>query len=319
MERDKEELKAEDLSIMIDALNNKFKVDNVDQEMQELLAVAAMVKTAAGHNKPAQQRIDALAGKLAEEAKTKASNRRFKWIYSGAAGMAAAVMLVVAMNTSSVTPVPQISNGGLATQEIQQSAVMPNPETTQERQKPGGEVADKSSQVGIITENLQHNQNTVNSRTVSEPHKQNPAVNSGTVPETNSALARTYKARVTEKPSISEPAKQMAVLAIPGRNAKVLTVDSENGIVKQVYDIEGNKEITITQRRKASSDTKNTDPIYSVVSVKEDRAVDDKDQTANDQVNQITKSTDIYEVTVEGELSKDKLQEIADSLAETIE
>ncbi|MPM42765.1 hypothetical protein SDC9_89436 [bioreactor metagenome] len=126
MKFNKEQLNADELSKLIDALNNREQAESNDPELQELADLAMVVKKAAGQNKPTQQTVDAITRQLKEESHGRMSKRRFGWLYSGAAGMAAAIMLVAATNFAPVNPensAPQMPP------QVQISEVLPQPDT----------------------------------------------------------------------------------------------------------------------------------------------------------------------------------------------
>lgn len=316
MKYENEQLNAEKLSDMIDNLsdnNHQRQAEASDQSLQELVDVAVLLKAAAGQSKPPQQFIDDLADKLAKEAKPQKTKRRFAWLYSGAAGMAAAVMLVAVLNFSPTAP--QIVPEQVFTSPQTNTADLPQSEPKNERHDSVNQTTGNSGQTAKVSDNKQRQSNVPDSKTssVQSPADQTTAPRAGVSKSADSAPARVYKTRIAEVPA-EMPSQQVAVLAIPGRTAKSRTIDGENGIVKQIYDFEGDKEITIIQRAKSKTESKDS-AAYSLTAVK-DNDVPASNKAAKDKANQITAAAGDYEVTVEGDLPNDKLKEIADSLVE---
>lgn len=303
---DREEIKAEQLSMLIDALNNKEQLVTNDAELQELADVASMVKQAAGQSKPTPETIDYIARELKAESKVKQSKPRFGWLYSGAAGLAAAVLLVAVTNF--MPAVPDKTEQQLPPQ-VQISEVLPQTNTA-----PGslGGTQTNISKKADIPNSAMQSQEIVSNRAAVRTEKQPNPQAAKQAPALAGQVAGVAAARSTD-------VKQARVLAIPGKDAKALSVDDDTGFIKQVYAFENDKEVTITQKAKGSG-APETDNAASVAVMKEEAAEDGKEMKASkESANKITAAKDEYEVTVEGELSKEELQEIADSLVETEE
>lgn len=300
---DKKQLKADELSKLIDALNNKEQVASSDPELQELADFALMVKRAAGQTKPAEQAIDDLAQQLKAESKGRPLKRRFGWLYSGAAGMAAAVMLVAVFNFA---PVTQDNNEQLP-QQVHISEVLPQPNTDT------GSLNTQQNNTSVKAEapkSTAQTQHVFPNRGPSVRTEQSSSSQAAKDAHVQAAQAGVMAARSTDA-----PAKQAGVFAIPGKNAKARSVDNNTGAIKQVYAFDNNKDVTITQKAKVSG-TVNQDSIARAAIMKEAAAEDSK-VNKTESANRVTAAKDEYEVTVEGELTKEELQEIADSLVET--
>lgn len=302
MTMDNEKIKADQLSSLIDALNNKEQPESNDPELQELADLALLVKQAAGQTKPTPETVNCIAKQLKDESKVK-SKRRFSWLYSGAAGMAAAVLLVAVTNFMPGAP-------GQTEQQlnpqVQISEVLPQTDA-----KSGGfdaqqKISDKADILNIAAQV----QPIVSNPTAEVHPKVQPKPQAPKQTSAPTAQADVMAARATDGQT-----KQAGVLAIPGKNVKTRSVDSGTGAIKQIYAFDNNKEVTITQKAKDSGAAK-PDSQARIAVMKE--AAEDKDtKTAQDSSNRITTDKDKYEVTVEGELPKEELQEIADSLVET--
>lgn len=298
---DRDQVRAEELSQMIDALNNGSTTQSNDRELQELAELASMVKLAAGQIVPSPKVIDDIVGQFTKDVKDGPRKRFTRWLYSGAAGAVAAVLVVAAMNLVPVTPESGIT---MVTPDITISEVLPQ-----------SEVEQPPSPSGLMKQDAIVKQQTAAVPEAAVQQKTSKSVDVSGGKQTDAApmsAVSAKKAKLSTGP----------ILSLPGRNPKTRLVDSERGVITQVYTMADNKEVTITQKAKAGNEEKNDSPVYSIMATKGNITEPGKEKASKEQAskvmkdatNKVSRAIDNVEVTVEGEMPKEELKEIADSL-----
>lgn len=305
----------DELSLLLDELNagRRPKCDN--PETSELLAVADLIKKAGGPVCPPQHILDqtvdrALAGIQASKPKPSRA-----WLFSGALGTAAAVILVVGLNlspswTKQIPPVVPTQPAVSQQQDTSQPKPATEPPmisqaTPEERPKPVNTAPATENRVPA-----------------SESQKPGPTIAQIPRPEPSKA-PDTAKIMVKEMPRTSQsksaysmsetfPATPKSAspvitpLTIPGQVPNLVVTDKENGTLRQVYYKGTPQELTITQR--LSSNTGNIQSNSQPPAMME--ATDGK----SDNVTIVRVTIADQEVTIEGHKTRQELLKIAESL-----
>ncbi len=287
--------KLAELSKALDAVNRGEQPGGNDEEIKELAAVAQLVRRSG----PPPDIVAGLADTLSAELTARKKRRRL-WLSSGAAGTAAAALLVFALNTGPSAP-PQAPMtvppaGSVVIQTVPQ-AVPEAAGKTEEAQpaKPPPTAAKETAPAPAAKE-------AAPAPAVKEaaPAPDKPAA---VAADNVQAKQRTMLARVAEKSTekaVNEAETAPAFLVWPGHKPDAATIDKDTDTVRQVYG-SGESRIVITQQ-----------PAGGAAAAAKDEAA--KSVGAERKTNRVTLTVRNFVVTVEGSLSMDELQKIARSL-----
>ena len=245
--------KIEILSESLDKINIGTIPEAEDQELSDLLEVAALLRKA-GLNAPPPEHIlsAAVDRSVAGLAAQKHSHRR-SWMYSGFLGAAAALLIFFGLHglpspqeiASVVTPPPQTVTIPPA-EKTSSEAIIPSTDTSVPEQstpspKPDSAVPAESSP----------------SASPQPSRPKAPATPSATPPQ-SSAVAPSRQETLASPSMKSAPAPRSveqaalpaahSLLRLPGRTPESVTHDSTAGTVRQVYDQGTAKELIITRR-----------------------------------------------------------------------
>lgn len=313
----------EELSSLIDDMNKGKKVNSDDQEILELVSLAAKVRASAASPALPEQLIwqtsETLAGDLGRRAKPK----KRKWFLSGATGTVAAAVVAAVMQFSSHTvPTPPPSVLQLPEQGIIEIKQMPA-EADSPQAIP--QTATENTAKTVPAEPPVVARNAAPSATQDKAE----AVPSRTTPVKENRVVS--QAAVT--PSGQEEAKQPAVVANPqklftlaGKAVKNTTVS--DGQVRQVYIID-DSEVTVTQSAAeaagaSAARTFRAAALKSQATVAEDALAEEnkasvakqKEDAKTSEVNQVTVEKNGKTITIEGRKSKAELAKMAEELVE---
>lgn len=245
--------KIEILSESLDKINIGTIPEAEDQELSDLLEVAALLRKS-GLNAPPPEHIlsAAVDRSVAGLAAQKHSHRR-SWMYSGFLGAAAALLIFFGLHglpspqeiASVVTPPPQTVTIPPA-EKTSSEAIIPSTDTSVPEQstpspKPDSAVPAESSP----------------SASPQPSRPKAPATPSATPPQ-SSAVAPSRQETLASPSMKSAPAPRSveqaalpaahSLLRLPGRTPESVTHDSTAGTVRQVYDQGTAKELIITRR-----------------------------------------------------------------------
>ena len=241
--------KIEILSDSLDKMNIGIIPEAEDQELSDLLEVAALLRKS-GLNAPPPEHIlsAAVDRSVAGLAAQKHSHRR-SWMYSGFLGAAAALLIFFGLHglpspqeiASVVTPPPQTVTIPPA-EKTRSEAIIPSTDTSVPEQstpspKPDSAVPAESSP----------------SASPQPSRPKAPATPSATPPQP-SAVAPSRQETLASPSMKSAPAPRSveqaahSLLRLPGRTPESVTHDSTAGTVRQVYDQGTVKELIITRR-----------------------------------------------------------------------
>lgn len=295
----KENEKLTELSAALDALNRGELPDGGNEETKELAEVALLLKRIG----PPPAMMAGLVDKLADELAARRKRRRL-WLTSGAAGTAAAAMLVFAFNLGpSAPPQPQRTIPPAGSVVIES---IPAPQAAADSAA-GAAKADKEKDEVATAKRMPPSADTAPApvREQAPPVQDRPVAAAA---DTGRKEQRTMLARVLEKAPerpADKPAQAAGLLAWPGRQPDETTVDKEAATVRQVYG-HGDEAIVITQRA-GRADGAQASAFAAAESPADNVAGKRK-------TNRVTVTIKDTIVTVEGNLPEDELQKIARSL-----
>lgn len=291
--------KLAELSKALDAVNRGEQPGGNDEEIKELAAVAQLVRRSG----PPPDIVTGLADTLSAELTARKKRRRL-WLSSGAAGTAAAALLVFVLNTGPSAPpqapmtvppagsvviqtVPQaVPEAAGKTEEAQPAKPPAKPPTTVAKEIAPAPAAKEAAPAQSAPEKT--------------PAPERPAA---VAADNVQAKQRTMLARVAEKSTekaVNEAETAPAFLVWPGHKPDAATIDKDTDTVRQVYG-SGESRIVITQQ-----------PAGGAAAAAKDEAA--KSVGAERKTNRVTLTVRNFVVTVEGSLPMDELQKIARSL-----
>ncbi|MDR7868823.1 MAG: hypothetical protein RIN56_18675 [Sporomusaceae bacterium] len=295
----KENEKLTELSAALDALNRGEQPDSGDEETKELAEVALLLKRTG----PPPAVLAGLVDKLGDELAAKRKRRRL-WLTSGAAGTAAAAMLVFAFNLGpSAPPPPQLAIPPAGSVVIE-SIPAPQPATDvaagaakADMAKDGSAAAKRPAQTADTA--------AASVREAAPPAQDRPvaAAADGGRNEQRMMLAKAPEKapeKAANKLAKTPATPTAAYLAWPGRQPDEVTVDKATATIRQVYG-RGDAAIVIIQRAAPDTAQAAADGAAEV-------------SAAKGKTNRVTVTVKDTVVTVEGNLPEDELEKIARSL-----
>lgn len=311
----------EELSRLLDEMNIGHQPICNNKETAELLAIAALLKETGGQVNPPQHLLTQTVDRALTGIHSGKSKKFKTWLFSGALGTAASVILVLGLNLlpSWQQQVPVVPPLPAASQ--QQYTSQPKPKTEQpptvsqaapsELPKLADTIAAAVKQAPASEPELQKQPlpaAPVPPAEVSKP--QNTVKKSLILAEEMPRLGHSKSAYTPADsflPEYSSPSPALTPLSLPNKTPDLIVADRENGILRQVYCKGTPQEITITQRLRPT-ETGTVQSKFQVPVIME--AVEDKTSL----INQIKVILFDQEITIEGRQSKQKLKQIAESL-----
>ena len=296
----KENERLTELSAALDALNRGEQPDGGDDETKELADVALLLKRSG----PPPAVMAALVDKLGDELAAKRKRRRL-WLTSGAAGTAAAAMLVFAFNLGpAAPPQPQLAIPPAGSVVIES---IPAPQQATDSAA-GVAKVDRAKDESAAAKRPARTADTAPApvrEAAPPPAEDRPvaAAADGGRNEQRVMLAKVpEKAPENVKDNLAKaPA---AYLFWPGRQPDEVTVDKATATIRQVYG-RGDAAIVITQ---------GAAPGVAKASVYAEADAPADVSAAKVKTNRVTLTVKDTAVTVEGNLPEDELQKIARSL-----
>ncbi|GBG57669.1 hypothetical protein SPFL3102_00970 [Sporomusaceae bacterium FL31] len=318
MIKDKESWQAEELSLCLDALQEGRQSVSQDQEVQELIELAAIIQQAGNQAVVPDILIAEMADVLAIELGEKKQKRRKQWLYGGLAGTAAACFIAAFMQFAVVPHSenymaqqqnnrPEMQNfnpsvpSGQPTQEVtsekdlQQDGHIQQSEPNQEPPKSASQqlIAEILPQSEVMDQEKPSDQLALLQQPSSDVNTRQSAL-----------MARTA---VIEEQSNQTEQKISTMLVIPDRKPQSVMIDPDGSVIEQVYHFGSQDEILITQRFHASSET--------AENIQQSKVQPFAKQN-QEQPNRITIKIDQYDITVSGKRTPAELQKIAETLIE---
>lgn len=324
MRKDKESNKAEELSQHLDSLNHGRHPIVQDEEINELVDLAAFVKQSYHQEELPQDLIDKVVDTLATELQGKKQKRHHPWLYSGLVGAAAAV--VIAASVQFLLPQPGDHN---IAQEMDGSRETPKMAAVADQ--PSNPIAAESANT-MIPQQVPSNPSTEVPVDVPAEEKSAASASKELVdiikvaesPEVEQKPTRvaalqeemptdkTMRKSVSmgkrainslqEAKSLQPERKTTKMLVLPNQAIQSITVDTASGDIKQVYNLGNQDEIIITQGE-GQFPTQST-------------AVSSLSQETKDGMNSLTVKIDKYNIRIKGKKTLEELGKIAESLIE---
>jgi len=314
----------DELSRLLDELNAGGQSESTDKETADLLAVAALIKkTNLPPPAPPQHILDETVDLILNQVPANSRKRPINWLYSGALGTAASILLVIGLNTmpwwpKEVPPTP-IAEKVAEDQTLSQNTIVPSqsPITTQHIRL-----------AGIPSEtNTNTNTNTSSSPSAVQPDpskSQSPAETRAASTPVLQNQPSEVPAKSIEKqssvpaPKVSVPAPNIIPFSLPGRVPDIVISDSKDGTLRQVYDKGTSQEIIITQSTQPEQ-FKSSSFLRKSSAIAEERQEKSAvlDAAASKPLNKVTMIINNEEVTVEGYLSAEELLKLGESLSQT--
>lgn len=319
MIKDKESWQAEELSLCLDALQEGRRSVSQDQEVQELIELAAMLQQAGNQAVVPDTLIAEMADVLALELSKKKQKRRKQWLYGALAGTAAACLIAVFVQFAIVPPAENymaqqqdnrlemqnfnssVSTGQPIREVAPEKALQPDSQIQQSESNQEAKSASPQLIAGIFPQSEAMDQ---------EKQSDQLALLQQPPPEVSSRQsALMAKTAVTEEPSRQIEQKISTMLVIPDRKPQSVIIDPDGSVIEQVYHFGRQDEILITQRFHASSEDKTAENIQQ-------SKVQPFAKQNQEQSNRITIKIDQYDITIAGKRTSAELQKIAETLIE---
>ena len=303
--------KTEELSAALDRLNSGQTSQSNDQEISELLEVAALLRNSDLPAKPPAHILSASVEQATAGLHAQTKRRRMPWVYSGLLGAAAALLVFFGLHGT-----PEIQD--IAQQTMPATVPQANPS---EKAAPTNTTSSSDAKADTIiaapvapmekprSGPLQAKPAAPNAPAATPPAK--PPAPVQPVP----AEARAERAAPSLKSAIPPVAPQekatadrLVPLKLPGRTPDTITQDSADNI-RQVFNTGTPQELVISQR-KLPTGQKNA-AVHSEQAATRD--------TKNYSVgppgpNKLTVTINGQEVTLEGRQSLEELAELAKTL-----
>ncbi len=336
MLKDKEYDQEEELSQGLDQLHEGKQPALQDEEVKELLKLAAAVKQSYQQEELPRGLIGEMADTLSAELRAQKIKRRRNWLYSGFIGTVAAVFIAAFVQfLLPQTPdsnITQTTDDSIERQQIaattDQAANLNiaelSRESTSQLVKPDHQEEPSNSKSTdkkaadslpmVIAEIIQGTE----APAKEEKSNQVAALQQDEPKETTIQRRIFIDEKIVDSPKAEEQNQSniATMVVIPNLKAQSIKIDNVRRVVRQVYQIGNNDEIIITQKMPDESQIK------SKAKIKEDAAQESVQSAAmepfmkkaGESMNSITVKVDRYDITIEGKKSAEELQKIADSL-----
>ena len=340
MLKDKEYNQADELSQCLDSLSDGKHPVVQDEEINELIEVAALVKQSLIQEELPKVLIDEMVEELATELKAQKQKRRNHWLYGGLVGTAAAVLIAafvqfvlpqspdnhmaervddsintpqkVAAVDQSTDPTIAQSNA-MTPQQNQSGNSNSNSNSTQTPISVPAEEKTTDSVSKVIAEIIRETEPELDEKPNQVAILQQETPNSMTM-QRSVSMAQTRNKSLQENKSSQPEHKIVTVMAMPNREAQSIKVDNTSGMIQQIYNLGNNDKIIITQRLLDEGLAKD-DKQEKVQALAESAATEPFSKKEKDSINSITVKMDKYDITIEGNKTPMELQKIAKSLA----
>lgn len=332
MLKDKEYNQADELSRCLDRLSDGELPVVEDEEVHELIEVAALVKQSFTQDDLPKVLIDEMVEELAAEFKAQKQKRRNHWLYGGLVGTAAAVLIaafvqfllpssldnqmaqraddietpkkVAAVDQSSDSTIVQ--SNSMIPQQNQSGDSAETPKSVPAEEKP------TDSAFKVIAEIIQE----VESPEIDQKPNQ-VAILHQDMPNDRTMQKSVSMAETRNKSfraNISAQPEYKIAMVMPNQEAQSIKVDNTSGMIQQVYDLGNNDKIIITQRLLDEGAAKD-DKQEKIQALAESAATGPFSKKAKGSINSITVKIDKYDITIEGNKTPKELEKIAESLA----
>jgi hypothetical protein len=305
----------EELSRLLDQMNSGQYPEGDDEETAGLLEVAGLLKKAGAPICPPQHVLDQTLEQVLAHLPSSRPNRFRTWMYSGALGTVASILLIISLNlipawpwrVPSATPPTTSSELGNTTQENsgdKQPLIVSTPSEHRDQAYTLSKVAPTAGENAPVSKEAPP----LTTAIVSPPPPKEELTPS------NSDRHALYAPTVSESKSVSkslspdEPKRlssALSTLSLPGQVPDSMIIDQESGTIRQVFHKGTPKEIIVTQLffTKDIRTTKSLTPTMT-----------DMVQESPGAVNTVKVFIFDQEVTIEGRQTKQDLLKLAESL-----
>lgn len=309
----------EELSLLLDELNEGLLPQSNNKNTAELLAVADLLKKSTGPVCPPSQILNHIVDQSLTEIQAGKRKKSTKaWWYSGALSTAAAVMLVVGLNllpgspTQPTAVLPQVIIEPQIPPAAEQSTNTP-PSSTQQ-------VPIQIPKTPEVSPNARINQPQSVPQNPIPPVPQIPVPKSIQNPDISKAapiigeqIPAAYQSKSAyslaefDKSEMFNASPAFLPLSLPGQVANLIMTDSEKGIIRQIYHQGTAQEIIVTQRLLAKSGT-------SVQKQAQTKVTAGTLKEQPNLINTVIVTKFGQEIMIEGRQSKQMLEKIAETL-----
>ncbi|MEG6584793.1 hypothetical protein [Dendrosporobacter sp. 1207_IL3150] len=310
----KENMKIEELSNCLDDLNQGKHPNIKSADVKELIDVAAVVKKSYTDEDVPTKLIGEMADKLAFELGGRKPKRKKHWLYGSFAAAVAAGFVVAFVHVLPPQPADDISPQISIADE---SKVSDQP--SQEYAKTIDSSSSKS-QSEVVENKVSKTPQLIEKAVISEPIVEDRTnyvamrkqQDSSETENENILMARIASDLPLETKSEDAENKSIIMMVIPNQEAYSVTIDKNNGIIRQLYNQGTKDEIIITQTtRELDQDMKKTKEQATIEkSVSDIVVLNDPDRKA------IIVKREKYVLKIEGVRPIEELQQIAGSLIE---
>lgn len=322
----------DELSRLLDEINIGHEPQNASLENKELVETAQWIKKAGIMPAPPRQLIEATVDKVLADFTPKPAKRKYPWLYSGALGTAAAVLLVIGLNTSLFSPKQpanlQLPPVETILQASNQEAVLdkkePSSATKTEPQNPVSQPSNAGTAPSQPTTPNTTIQQTPQKVAASQdiPSALSKIPESSAVPSESDKSAKKrppYLAARKIENSEAQPSNtllmkaltpQLTPLSLPGKQPDSVIIDKDSGAITQVYAKGTPDELILIQETMPDKPT--TD---GQAAATDTPSAASKTKTAEQpELRQVSITLDGQKVTMKGRQSESELVKLAHSL-----
>ena len=313
--------KTEELSVALDRLNSGQTTQSNDQEISDLLEVAALLRNSDLPAKPPAHILSASVEQATAGLHAQTKRRRMPWVYSGLLGAAAALLVFFGLHGT-----PEIQD--IAQQTMPATVPQANPS---EKAAPTNTTSSSDAKADtIIAAPVAPMEKPRSGPLQAKPAAPNapaapPAATPSITPPAAKppapvqpvpAEARAERAAPSLKSAIPPVAPQekatadrLVPLKLPGRSPDTITQDSADSI-RQVFNTGTPQELVISQRKLPTGQK------HAAVHSEQAATRDTKNYSVGPPVpNKLTVTINGQEVTLEGRQSLEELAELAKKLS----
>jgi hypothetical protein len=299
--------KTEELSAALDRLNSGQTTQSDDQELSELLEVAALLRNSELPVNPPTHILSATVEQATAGLHSQPKRRRMPWVYSGLLGAAAALLVFFGMHGT-----PEIQEIAQQTMPTAVPQATPSEKTTPvaptEKPRSGPPQAKPASPDATSAPPA---------AAPSAPPAAAPATTPPVPSQPVPAEVRAERAATSLKsavppvmPKEKTTAGDLTALKLPGRTADSITQDSTSGSIRQVFSTGTPQELVITQRKLPAGQKDAAVQSAQAATLEMDR----KSSIGTTTLNKVVITINDQEITLEGRQTVEELSALAKRL-----
>lgn len=311
--------KIDNLSESLDKMNSGQISETADQELADLLEVAALFHNSGLTVRPPEHILSATVQRAADGLTVQKRPHRTSRIYSGVLGAVAALLIFVGIHgfpspqevAPIVTPEPQIVSPILAA-ELQPGVLPSHDAASSELHQPlpeSNQVTPESS----VSPLPQTARQAPPSPSLPPSPSRLPSAPTSSRQAPSPARSSATSMKSAQPPSTEQisPSRLIA-LRLPGRIPETVSQDSTTGIVRQVFDRGTPRELVITQRIASQYEKDAGSQSKPTIARETGNAKSQSFQSIN--TNIVTIRINEQEVTLEGQQTIQELTDLAEKL-----